>query len=729
MSDYAHAKKMKLVLWFEPERVHAGSWLFKEHPPWLLGQGDDRLLNLGNSEARQWLTDHIDQFLTAQGIDLYRQDFNIDPLGFWRANDAPDRQGISEIKHVMGYLAFWDELRRRHPNLLIDSCASGGRRNDLETLRRSVPLLRSDFQAPQNPSDPTMLVGNQGHTYGLSFWVPYYGTGIYYDDVYAFRSHLTPSLGIGYRASEKVDWGRMQRRFAEWKEVAGSFYGDYYPLTPYSLSEKDCIAWQFHQPKENTGMIQAFRRAQSPDNSLTLKLHGLDPKAVYEIKDLDEEKTDPDHWSPFRARGSTLLEKGLPVSLPGRRYAALLTYRRFTEVAAILSASRNECEVHQEVAFSGQDSCSPQGEIISYQWDFGDGTRASGPTVTHRFMGPIPAGSSGLLQVVQLIVKDRRGATDSARISVLVRPIDTVPPALVAAVSGDPEKVAVTFSKPIEKARAATATNYAIDQGVRVLSAALDPDLKTVWLKTSRLREGPTYTLTVNNLRDRARIVHTLARDSRKTFRSTGLYAWWKLNDGRGALVLDSSGNGHHGVLRGNPQWTASTRGMALSFDGVGNVVESDSFFPDLAMPFSITLWVNPAATQVEYADILGNHGKPFVGLNIQQEGTKVNSYDFGFGDGRRWQGAGPALLKANVWQHLAVVCDGEKVVFYVNGVEKSRGPGRGPLAANPGQNVKLGQGYHSGRYFHGLLNDVRIYRKALTSAEVAALAAAAPGI
>ena len=53
--------------------------------------------------------------------------------------------------------------------MLIDSCASGGRRNDLETLRRAVPLLRSDYIM-----EP---VGNQCHTYGIAFWYPYYGTG------------------------------------------------------------------------------------------------------------------------------------------------------------------------------------------------------------------------------------------------------------------------------------------------------------------------------------------------------------------------------------------------------------------------------------------------------------------------------------------------------------------------------------------------------------------------
>jgi alpha-galactosidase len=92
----------------------------------------------------------------------------MDPLDFWRKNDAPDRQGITEIKHVTGYLAYWDELRRRHPKMLIDSCASGGRRNDLETMRRAVPLWRSDYAFE--------TTGHQCMTHGVSLWLPYHGT-------------------------------------------------------------------------------------------------------------------------------------------------------------------------------------------------------------------------------------------------------------------------------------------------------------------------------------------------------------------------------------------------------------------------------------------------------------------------------------------------------------------------------------------------------------------------
>ena len=73
------------------------------------------LLNLGNDQARAWLTDHVNKTITEQGIDLYRQDFNIDPLPYWRRNDAPDRQGITEIRHITGYFAYWDALLKDHP--------------------------------------------------------------------------------------------------------------------------------------------------------------------------------------------------------------------------------------------------------------------------------------------------------------------------------------------------------------------------------------------------------------------------------------------------------------------------------------------------------------------------------------------------------------------------------------------------------------------------------------
>src|ERR1019366_9787191 len=64
VSDYAHKNGMRILVWFEPERVTADTWLTRNHPEWVLGGAQGGLLNLGNVEARAWLIAHVDQLLT-----------------------------------------------------------------------------------------------------------------------------------------------------------------------------------------------------------------------------------------------------------------------------------------------------------------------------------------------------------------------------------------------------------------------------------------------------------------------------------------------------------------------------------------------------------------------------------------------------------------------------------------------------------------------------------------
>jgi alpha-galactosidase len=324
ISELAHAKGMGLIVWFEPERVTPGTFLYTNNPAWLLGHdGQQKLLNLGNAEARQWLTDHVDGMLRREGIDFYRQDFNIDPLPYWRANDAPDRQGITEMRDIEGYLAYWDELRRRHPGLLIDSCASGGRRNDLESLRRAVPLLRSDYQAFDG--NPAYAPGNQGHTYGLSSWIPYYGQGVYFSDrdfVYSARSYLSPAFAICVDVRKPgVDWALIRRVGEQWQQVADCFLGDFYPLTSFQLNEELWLAWQFDLPERQKGVVQVFRRAGSNYESARLRLRNLNPEARYVVTDLDQPETAKE------CSGRELVERGVLISAPERPSARILTYQ------------------------------------------------------------------------------------------------------------------------------------------------------------------------------------------------------------------------------------------------------------------------------------------------------------------------------------------------------------------------------------------------------------------
>lgn len=327
ISDHAHSKGVKIILWFEPERAAAGTWLAKKHPEWVLGGPGGGLLNLGDPRAWQWLVGHIDKIISDEGVDLYRQDYNINPLSFWQNNDTADRQGITENKYVMGYLAYWDELLRRHPGLVIDSCASGGHRNDLETMRRAVPLLRSDYLF-----EP---VGQQGHTYGLSFWLPFHGTGYAPSNAagwgwgagkpsygpYVRRSNMCPHGTGCFDFRVEVDDELILKLYNQWKEIGPDYFGNYYPLTDYNLSKREWIGWQFAGLDGSRGFVQAFRREQCMYTAAELRLRGLEPDVAYVLTNLDTRQSQT-------LTGRRLLDRGLVVSISEKPGSAVITYRK-----------------------------------------------------------------------------------------------------------------------------------------------------------------------------------------------------------------------------------------------------------------------------------------------------------------------------------------------------------------------------------------------------------------
>jgi alpha-galactosidase len=319
VTDYAHARGVNALLWFEPERVTPGTWLYENRKEWLLGSdGRQKLLYYGIPAARHWMAGHVLKLMQDEGIDIYRQDFNFPPLDYWRGNDAPDRQGITEIRHCAGYLAYWDELRRRNPNMLTDECASGGRRNDLESMRRAVPLHKSDMNYGDREAKHTQF-------YGLSLWHPYFATGTGLVDAYSARTAYAAMLGLGYDVRrDDLDFALMRKFVAEWREVAPNYYGDFYPLTPWTYALDTWMAWQFDRPEEEQGVVQAFRRPQSPLTAAQFKLRGLDSAATYVLKDHDAAGT-------LEISGRELLDQGLSVAVKDRPGAAVITYKKKTQ--------------------------------------------------------------------------------------------------------------------------------------------------------------------------------------------------------------------------------------------------------------------------------------------------------------------------------------------------------------------------------------------------------------
>ena len=100
------------------------------------------------------------------------------------------------MKYVEGLYMYWDGILKRFSNALIDNCASGGRRIDLETMDRSAPLWRTDYSY----GEPN---GYQCHTYGLSLYVPQNGTGCSYTDPYSFRSSYSSAIQDAWRITDR----------------------------------------------------------------------------------------------------------------------------------------------------------------------------------------------------------------------------------------------------------------------------------------------------------------------------------------------------------------------------------------------------------------------------------------------------------------------------------------------------------------------------------------------
>ena len=324
LSDEAHRLRARFLLWFEPERVSRGSWLAREHQPWLLHtpRRNSALLDLGNPEALEWLCTHVGDMIEREGIDIYRQDFNHPPKPFWEDNEQPDRIGMTEIRHIEGLYTYWDYLLSRFPRLLIDNCAAGGRRIDLETLSRSAPLWRTDYPYGE-------VTGYQSHTYGLNFFLPQHGTGMWETDDYSTRSSLGAAVVATWDLStHKLKVADIQRAIANFKKYRPYYYEDYYPLTGIIDTQSDSIwlAYQMHRPSDNSGIVIAFRRPEAVSDRITVRLSGIDPAAAYDVYNDNTGLT-------LRMDGRQLLD-GLMLQIPQKRGSLLLHYTATTPETA-----------------------------------------------------------------------------------------------------------------------------------------------------------------------------------------------------------------------------------------------------------------------------------------------------------------------------------------------------------------------------------------------------------
>lgn len=289
-TEFARNHGMKTLLWFEPEHVTDPDNLEKFYgykKQWAIQREGISLIsnNIGDEECFNWTTDRICRTLRENKVEMYREDNNGDAAELWKYLDETEgenRRGITESKFINAHYAMWDKIIECTSEYggcsFVDSCASGGGRNDLESMRRGIPMLRSD-------NDRTSVALRLSMTTSFNKWIPFCGantkeklqqldpTGV--SDVYVWRASYLPALNVDSQFVQAEDQNFDILRFGlrEWKKVSPYLLKDFYTLTPWHSEEDktDFTAYSYFDEEKKKGVLFVFRQEECARDTILLK--------------------------------------------------------------------------------------------------------------------------------------------------------------------------------------------------------------------------------------------------------------------------------------------------------------------------------------------------------------------------------------------------------------------------------------------------------------------------
>jgi hypothetical protein len=207
-------------------------------------------------------------------------------------------------------------------------------------------------------------------------------------------------------------------------------------------------------------------------------------------------------------------------------------------------------------------------------------------------------------------------------------------------------------------------------------------------------------------------------------FTTGGLVAWWKLDEADGNSVADASGHHHTGTLAGDAKWqpAAGKLGGALEFDGNGDFVDlgNDPAF-DCTDEMTVAAWIKVNKFDRRWQTIIAKGDTSW--RLARAVGTNNLEFAIGYPEEMRLvQGA--LDVNDGEWHHVAGVHDSQRLYLYVDGRLDGTAYGPGPIHANE-LPVYIGENSQNrGRYWNGLIDDVRLYDTALEQKQIKALAA-----
>jgi len=313
---------MDFGLWVEPEMVNPDSDLYRAHPDWVMNfPGRPRselrnqlVLNMARDDVKEHIFDVLDKLVTTYKLRYFKWDMNrIFAEPGWPEVSAGEQRELW-VKYVWNYYEIMDRLRKKHPELEIESCSGGGGRVDLGVLRYVDEVWPSDNT---EAFDRLKIQEGFSEAYAAKFmsaWVTDVpnmngrSTPLWYRFLVAMQG----ALGIGSNLNKFSDEDTklatqmvaLDKRIRETVQF-GSLYRLLSPRT------SDTTANEYVSKDGKEAVVFAFRHSQQYDTKPpTIYLQGLDPKSVYQAELWDGTMRE-------KVSGAYLMQNGLQVTLRG----------------------------------------------------------------------------------------------------------------------------------------------------------------------------------------------------------------------------------------------------------------------------------------------------------------------------------------------------------------------------------------------------------------------------
>lgn len=324
---------MQFGLWVEPEMVNPDSDLYRSHPDWVINfQGRQRsearnqlVLNLARKDVCQYLLKVLDGLVSSHNIAYLKWDHNRAWSEPGWPEVAPEDQQRLYVAYVNNLYQLLAELRRRHPKLEIESCASGGGRVDLGIMQLTDQVWTSDNT---DPYDRLVIQDGYSHAYApaaMMAWVtdsPNFVNKRETSLEYRFLSVMQGGLGIGANLNHwrDDDFAKARRLIEEYKLIRATVQqGSLYRLVSPRNGSPRSATLSVSQDRRQAVLFAFLHSSMMRKAQQTIQLRGLAADTVYTLRAISG---DAATGTLAKASGAYWMGHGLKVALQGDFQAA-----------------------------------------------------------------------------------------------------------------------------------------------------------------------------------------------------------------------------------------------------------------------------------------------------------------------------------------------------------------------------------------------------------------------